>query len=311
MSSNTTVSHHRQIPLDAQYGYIPTFWICCTFVALFGLTTIVHILEALFFKPRLYWLIPTTAMCGIGEILGWSGRLWSSKNPLNGTAFLIQICTTIIAPVFLTAALYTILGLIIGILGSQYSRLKPKTYLRVFVTADVFALVVQAVGGGMASVANTLVASNRGAHVMLAGIFLQMAGMLFYTLLAIEFLFRFYLQKPLTAILSQSSAHSSRDSEIGTEKAWIPGNDRVVDGRGVMPPRIGLMVIGLTLSTIFVFIRTIYRTVELLGGWDGHILRTQIYFNVFDATPIVLALLVLNFLPPGLLLRNSETALKG
>lgn len=46
--------------------------------------------------------------------------------------------------------------------------------LKIFVTADVFALVVQAAGGGIASSATTNSGSANGAHIMLAGIFLQM-----------------------------------------------------------------------------------------------------------------------------------------
>ena len=39
---------------------------------------------------RMWWLIPTAVLAGMGEVIGWSGRLWSSLNlPLN-TPFLIQ-----------------------------------------------------------------------------------------------------------------------------------------------------------------------------------------------------------------------------
>ena len=52
------------------------------------------------------------------------------------------------------------------------------------------------------------------------------------------------------------------------------------------------------------FHRTGYRTVELIGGWHGHILRTQIFFDVLDAMPIILALYTLNALSPAFLLRG-------
>jgi len=305
--SNTT--ERGVVSPTSHYGYIPTLWICGTFVALFGTTTLLHLGQAFYYKPRLYWIIPTVALCGLGEVIGWSGRLWSSKNPLNGNAYLMQITCTIIAPVFLTAALYTILGLIINILGSEYSRFKSKTYLKVFVTADVLALVIQAAGGGIASSANTDSGSKLGANVMLAGIFLQMVTLIVYVLLATEFLLRFHLQRPLNSTGSPSRSSSLDEMDTVTaQKTWIPGQEsgRVVDGRGVMSTRTGLMVLGLTISTVFVFVRTIYRTVELLGGWHGHILRTQIYFDVLDAMPIVVALFILNFLPPGLLLRSGS-----
>ncbi|KAF8500001.1 RTA1 like protein, partial [Hysterangium stoloniferum] len=271
------------------YGYIPTFWICCTFVALFGLTTVIHIGQSLFIKPHMYWLIPTTALCGLGEVLGWSARLWSSKNPTNDNAYLMQITTTIISPVFLTAALYTILGLVIDKLGHQYSRLKPKTYLKAFVTADVLALVVQAAGGGLASTANTSTGSRLGSNIMLAGIFFQMAVMLCYTLLAFEVILRFYWQKPL--IIAQVPASST---DKGVFKLATS-----------MSRRMSLIILATAIATVLVFIRTFYRSVELSGGWNGKIIRTQVYFNVLDATPICLALFILNVLSPKFLLREE------
>lgn len=84
-------------------------------------------------------------LAGIGEIVGWAGRLWSTQTFLAGgedpyimqlVLFIImlamsepaayRICATIIAPTPLLAANFVILGLIIGHLGAQYSRLTPK-----------------------------------------------------------------------------------------------------------------------------------------------------------------------------------------
>ena len=41
-------------------------------------------------RKRGLWILPTIVLCGLGEILGWSGRLWSSINVLNANAFLVQ-----------------------------------------------------------------------------------------------------------------------------------------------------------------------------------------------------------------------------
>lgn len=90
----------------------------------------------------------------MAEIIGWSGRLWSSHSPLALNPYLMQcvpllslsfyalwaswmmtngcvlwvlcrITTTIIAPTPLVAANFVILGKIIAMLGTQYSRLGP------------------------------------------------------------------------------------------------------------------------------------------------------------------------------------------
>lgn len=39
-------------------------------------TKVVHLAQSI--RYRLWWLIPTAVVCGLAEILGWSGRLWSS-----------------------------------------------------------------------------------------------------------------------------------------------------------------------------------------------------------------------------------------
>ena len=111
----------------------------------------------------------------------------------------VRITTTIIAPSFLTAALFKIVGDIIILLGPQYSRLKPVTCkqsfptsffckvdviahvhdldLIVFITLDVAALVVQAVGGAKASIAaQTNSDPEPGGDIMLYGIVVQLIG---------------------------------------------------------------------------------------------------------------------------------------
>jgi hypothetical protein len=58
----------------------------------------------------------------------------------------MQITTLIIAPVFFTAALYVLLGVLIKLLGRQSSLLSARMYAIMFVTCDVISLVVQVSG---------------------------------------------------------------------------------------------------------------------------------------------------------------------
>jgi len=60
---------------------------------------------------------------GIGEILGWAGRLWAAKNPNSHDGFLIQIVCLIIAPCFFSAMLYGTTGKLIRLIGPEYSSL--------------------------------------------------------------------------------------------------------------------------------------------------------------------------------------------
>ncbi|KAI0310094.1 RTA1 like protein, partial [Amylostereum chailletii] len=249
----------------SSYHYAPTEWICALFVSLFGLSTLVHVVQAFYF--RLWFLLPTAGIAGILEVIGWSARLWSSKNPLNDQPFLMQISTTIIAPTPLVAANFILLGRIISRLGPRYSRLSAR-----WCEFDIVALFVQAAGGGIASVSEP----DLGGNIMLGGIIFQLVAIICYATLASEFLFRYIKDRPI--------GRRDTDSRVPTTQ------------------RMKLMLAGMTLMTIFIFVRSIYRSIELSDGWTGAVISTQWLFNVFDGAMIVLALYTLNVLHPGILL---------
>ncbi|KAG8717877.1 hypothetical protein FRC08_006472 [Ceratobasidium sp. 394] len=272
-------------PEDLPFNYIPTGWVGITFLVLFGVTTAAHLLEAVFL--RTWFMIPTLVLCGIGELIGWAGRYWGHLSPTNEDAFMQQICATVISPSFLTAAMFLILPRIVDEMGPQYSRISARLYARIFITADVAALVVQAVGGAMASTANTPEGSRRGGNIMLAGIVIQLVAVILFTILALEFTIRYTLNKPART----SSSTQNEQTQKYTGWALVP--------RGIV-----LMLVGLAIATLFVLIRSVYRTIELSDGWNGVIISTEKWFNWFDGMPILVAMVTLNVFHPGILLRD-------
>ncbi|KDQ09238.1 hypothetical protein BOTBODRAFT_37144 [Botryobasidium botryosum FD-172 SS1] len=290
MSNSTATSSGQDgHDLESPYNYVPTLWVCATLLALFAFSGLLHLIQAIW--TRKWWLLPTLVLCAIGEIIGWSGRLWSSKNVLLGTPFLIQISTTIIAPSFMSAALFVTLGHLVTRLGPQYSRLGPKLYTIIFCTVDLISLVVQAVGGGLASSADTHEGAENGGHIMLGGIIIQMIAITFYALLALEFFARFYTNRPVRNVASNESPEA---------KAFATGSQKV--GKSLK-----LLILGLGLSSLFLFIRAVYRTIELSDGWNGRIISTQTYFNVLDGLAVFAAMLTLNVLHPGYLLSRVDS----
>ncbi|TFK33586.1 RTA1 like protein-domain-containing protein [Crucibulum laeve] len=263
------------------YGYVPTQWVTIMFVVLFSISALVHTGQLIYF--RTWWMIPTVILCGGLEILGWSARLWSSISPQMSNPFTIQITATIIGPTPLVAANFIILGRIIRRLGPAYSRLSPRWYARLFLGCDIISLVIQAVGGAMASIAG---GNNEdpapGGHIMLGGIIFQMVTITIYAISAAEFFLRYRKNAPISP-------------------------DRTVEGkpyvmRANMTSDLKTMSFALVFSTCILFIRSIYRTAELIDGWSGVIITTEVYFNLFDGAMIVLAIYTLNFAHPGRLL---------
>ncbi|CAE6477532.1 unnamed protein product [Rhizoctonia solani] len=284
-AANATVSEQQNAGDDLPFNYVPTGWVGIMFLALFGITTGGHLLQALIFRTM--YMIPTLVLCGVGELLGWAGRYWGHVNPHNGDAFMMQITTTIIAPSFMTAAMFLILPKIINELGMEYSRMPPRLYSIIFISADVTALVIQAVGGAMASIADTPDGAEQGGRIMLAGIVIQLVAVILYTILGIEFVARFSIDRPArSAVLGERRKHSG----------WV----------GV-PHGLIWMLVGLAIATVFIIIRSIYRTIELTDGWNGTIISTEKWFNWFDGAPIVIAMFAFNVFHPGYFLRNLES----
>ncbi|KDQ58324.1 hypothetical protein JAAARDRAFT_176226 [Jaapia argillacea MUCL 33604] len=298
--SSTTSSAAAQSsthPPHNPYNYVPTEWICILFVVLFSVSTLLHILQAT--RYRMWWLFPTAVLAGLAEVLGWSGRLWSSQNVTLLNPFLIQITTTIIAPTPLVAANFIILGKIIRRLGPQYSRLSPMWYMIVFCSFDLIALIVQAVGGASASqAARQYKNADKGAHIMLGGIVFQMAALTVYVACAIEFFWRFYRDTPVRKVEPTSGANQVDSSSLNKFSRAM-----------AIDKRTRLMILGLALSTVTIFIRSVYRTVELTDGWTGRIISNQVYFNVLDGGMITIAMYTLNLFHPGILLKSESRTL--
>lgn len=265
------------------FNYIPSFGAGTTFVVLFSLATGIHIGQAM--HRKMWWLFPTVVTGGVAEILGWVGRLWGSKEPESMKPYLMQITTTIISPTFILAANFVIVIRIIMKLGPQYSRLRPRLYTVVFCSCDVVALIIQSGGGAMASLADNLVDANRGGRVALGGIVFQFASIVVYMLLTSEFLIRYYLNKPF------------RHHEEKFSKA-----PSTIDSKTIQ------MIFAVCFGSLCMFIRGVYRTIELTGGWTGSVISNQSLFIGFDATMILLTLLILNIFHPSRLL-TEETGL--
>ncbi|TFY82113.1 hypothetical protein EWM64_g1898 [Hericium alpestre] len=112
-----------------------------------------------------------------------------------------------------------------------------------------------------------------------------------YSVLAIEFFVRAFREKPVRevyATLDQSKR------EAAAKKT----------------PKLRLMMYGLLAMGLFIIIiRSVYGTIELSNGFKGKIVETEIWFNIFDGSMIVLAMYTLNFLHPGFLLRHDTAPL--
>jgi hypothetical protein len=212
--------------------------------------------------------------------LGWAGRTWSSQCPSHLNAFLLQITTLIIAPAFFTAGIYIILGRLIAVTGGKgkTSIIAPSTYLWIFCGCDLISLVVQAVGGSMASQAAAATPPRRsetGTNTMVAVIVFQMTSITLFVGFFIDFLRRAHKQN-------------------------TPLGRRVV-----------ILICATTFSVVLIYIRSIYRTIELLQGWTGYLITHEGFFVGLDAVTMFLAVAVFNVVHPTWFLPQKNVQPEG
>lgn len=152
----------------------------------------------------------------------------------------------------------------IRVAGRHTSPIGPRVYLLIFSTCDVISLVIQAVGGALASLAETAEPpkdTKPGTHTMVAGIVFQMASITVFAVLFVLFVVR------------------ARNSNL---------------------PRKNYILLGATaFSTVMIYVRSIYRTIELSQGWRGYLITREPYFIVLDGVMIVLATGVFIVIHPG------------
>ncbi|KIM54062.1 hypothetical protein SCLCIDRAFT_1222277 [Scleroderma citrinum Foug A] len=264
------------------YNYVPSREVGIVFVTLFAISTVAHIVQAVRF--RMWWLFLTAVFCGVSEVVGWSARVYSSSHPHALVPYSIQTSATITGPTPLIAANFVILEYIIKILGARYTRLRPKMYTILFCSSDVVSLTIQGVGGALAAMA----AGNgkdptTGGNIMLIGIIMQMVAITLFIIFASEFLFRYAKDRPLKEPADELERHQALAYKLG------------------MDPRMKISLCAMAFSTTCLFIRAVYRTIELTDGWNGRIISTQLYFNVLDGGMVVLAIFTLNIFHPGFL----------
>nr|XP_019050050.1 hypothetical protein I302_00471 [Kwoniella bestiolae CBS 10118]OCF28980.1 hypothetical protein I302_00471 [Kwoniella bestiolae CBS 10118] len=288
----------------SNYGYTPSPAWCLAFIVLFSVSATVHSIQAFRYK---YWIIyPTLVLGALVEVLGWSGRYWSSQNVTLLTPFLMQISTLIMAPVFFSAYDYVVLGMAINRLGPQYSLLQPKYYFATFITADIISLVLQAIGGGKASSSAAEGAPTQSAtNIMVAGIIFQLVSMGVFIGLGIDFLLRATAEKPYAFRVRQIERNNAKKAQKAMATGERKDSNEEYEHQHIRAWWI--LLIGVGISSLMILIRGIYRSIELTQGWTGHLMTTEMYQNILDALMMLIAVGIYNFIHPGYLLPRKKT----
>ncbi|KAJ4411606.1 hypothetical protein N0V91_001391 [Didymella pomorum] len=242
------------------YGYYPSLGWNAAYAGFFGLALIIHIILGIRYKTWSY-CIAMSLGC-IGEVVGYIGRVMMWDNPFSEEGFQMQICCLIIAPAFISAAIYLTLKHIVYSFGCDWSRVKPSWYTWIFIGCDLLSLVLQGAGGGIAATSDFgSELQDVGTDLMLAGVVWQVVCLTFFGYFLGEYLVRTYRHR----------------NEIGC------------DGIELLHDRKFQLFVGAIITAI----------PELSDGWRSEIMRDEVEFIVLEGAMIVTAVAALTVFHPG------------
>lgn len=55
----------------------------------------------------------------------------------------------------------------------------------------------------------------------------------------------------------------------------------------------------LYITSVLIMIRSVFRAVEYLQGFDGYLLSHEAYLYIFDAALMLIVMLIFNYIPPS------------
>lgn len=266
-------------------------------------TTVFLYTIGMVYKSRYHWY-NVTYFCGYGlEFCGWLGRILSINDTRDNNYYILQFVSLTLAPAFIMAGVYFLFAQVVVIHGRQYSALKPLWYSYFFITTDVVSLLIQAGGGASASIAsNRNEDTTPGTNTIIAGIVFQTFAMSIFVCFWFEFLKRIYfrhsdetsgdypfkkasLKNFFKLLLNLKSVREYKRNEL---EPFYNQKFAYIRAKKLFP----YMPLAITATVAVIYIRCIYRVVELAEGWNGFLITHEVYIMVLDALMVAIAGLI-------------------
>lgn len=259
------------------FGYVPNVGANSFAIAIACILFLYHSWSGV--KFRQWWFGTCWSVTMLLELIGYAGRVEAISDINSRRLYEMQSICIIIAPLFMNAGLYYLLAKYIRVHGDRYAAMKPASYSAVFISCDIIALVLQGLGGFLASGRGT---SRRslGKGIMIGGAAFQAATLLIFLVLHALVVRNIRREK-------YSENFSFQYASIRTRRMFH------------------LLAPFTMLSALFVFVRSIYRVAEFCNGIRGPLIMNEVYFLTLDSLMILLAALPF-FVHPGMMLGTSH-----
>ncbi|WYZ39391.1 hypothetical protein EsH8_III_001305 [Colletotrichum jinshuiense] len=232
------------------YRYDPSMAAAIIFIVLFFGITAFHTYQVI--RTKTWFFIPFV-LGGFCQWIGYIGRAVSSTESPNWTVkpYIVQTLLLLVAPALYAASIYMILGRIILLTdGEVHSVIRRKWLTKLFVFGDVMSFILQGAGGGIMA-SGTLEALEKGEHIVIGGLVVQI---IFFSLFA-----------------TTAAIFHKRLSRFPTRKVL----------QAVIQWQTYLHV--LYAASALILVRSVFRLIEYAQGNDGYLISHEVFLYVFDA----------------------------
>ncbi|KAM0282485.1 hypothetical protein ACHAQH_002999 [Verticillium albo-atrum] len=251
-------------PVFVLYHYDPSEIAAIVSVLAFLATTLWHCWQLL--RTRIWIMVPIV-LGGLFQIIGYGARFASGKETPDWTLmpYILQAILLLVAPALYAATIYMELGRIVTLIDGEGHSLIPRKWLtKIFVVGDVLSFFLQGGGGGYQA-SGTLQALNTGSKVIIVGLFVQLIFFGIFLVVAVNFHIR--VRRTPTA-----------RSRIG------------------IPWQKHLKILYAT--GLLIMVRSLFRAVEYMQGFDGYLLGHEVYLYIFDAALMFITMVLFNIVHP-------------
>lgn len=256
------------------HGRIPSIGANAAVLSIFIILLIVHVVFGVIYHQ--WWHLVCWSIGLTMEAIGYAGRIWLAKNMFSYSAYVMQTVCLTLAPCFILAGMYYVMSQLVYIHGEQYSTFKPIAYGISFIICDTFSILLQAAGGGLSSSKGSIY--HIGINIMIAGLSFQLFTMLIFQFLWYSFVWRVY-----------KAFKQYGDSRFNPTYAHIR------QGKLMKP-----FFIAFSAAFLFIFVRSVYRVVEMSDGWGSNLASNETYVMILEALMMLLACILMTVLYPGL-----------
>ncbi|PVH74220.1 RTA1-domain-containing protein [Cadophora sp. DSE1049] len=262
------------------YHYDPTMVGAVIFIVLFLTTTTLHCYQLL--RTKVWFMVPFV-IGGFFQWIGYIGRAISHTQTPNWTLvpYLIQTLLLLVAPALFAASIYMELSRIIILAdGEAHALIKKKWLTKVFVCGDVLSFLMQGGGGGIQSSGDAKNIKN-GTHMITGGLAVQVLFFACFIIVAIKF----------DKAMAKAPSNAARSA--------VPWRKHLVT---------------LYIVSLLILIRSVFRMVEYIQGFNGYLLSHEVYLYIFDSVLMLAVMVVMNVVHPSevtALINGGNVAKKG